>query len=161
MLAPLGIAAQASASALVANSSSGSTSQVRRPLLWVGQVCQNIFDAQYGDSGTICEQLNGNDSTGDLQWQSLVTFYSHYGGMKRISLIQTGLYSPNGEATGDGFTAVNLGNNPTSAYISTQWFTPVPFLLPYYGFVEEPCIFWSNLGIGCASDMWTPMYYIP
>lgn len=120
--------------------------------MWAGEQCYYVSDSAYNDSGHICGILNGNDATGDLWWQWLITFQSYSEGMKYITLIDAGVsdISAGKDISTIGYTRVSLNGN-TSAFISTPWFLASP-LHEYMAYAEEPCIFWQNGGIGCALD---------
>ena len=121
--------------------------EVAHPTVWFGQNCSFVRDSYYGDSGVICTQINISDFTN--QFQSLTTFESLTGNIKRISTLGAGVRDT---STGEDVGAigyVNVAVSGTNDYLSSYFFIPSPFD-HYFAYDEEPCIFWQNGGIACV-----------
>jgi hypothetical protein len=113
-----------------------------------GTVCRSGHSSVNNRSGTICIIRNGNDLTGELSSQALVTFSTPSGTLKKVSDNHLQLVNTDSQTVVESNAFVTKSASGRSAYISTGWYFNA-LSNDLEAFVYKPCMFWTDGGQMC------------
>lgn len=130
-----------------ADPASASARQV--PHTHFGTVCKPGHSHE-GRSATICIIRNGDDISGELNSQALVTFSTTSGTLSDVSEHHLWLLNTDTQTIVESNDWATKSASGRSAYISTGWYTNV-LSDDLEAFVYDPCMSWTDGDYYCLS----------